>query len=135
MTLSRTSVPIGEILLRHVEAFAEGDFDATMTDYWEDAVFLAPDGALRGSGEIRAFFKVFLAHFPSGSVLEVSWQIPERTSAYAVWSERAARSDIPFAAETLVVREGRVPAQTFAARLELLLDKARDGHNRRGGKP
>lgn len=111
-----------------MEAFAEGDLDAIMTDYCEDAMLLTPDGALRGSGETRVFFKAFLAHFSPGSVLEVSQQITERTIAYAVWSGRSAQLDIPFATETLIIREEKILAQTFAAQMEPSLDTAGRQH-------
>ncbi len=108
-------------LLHHVEAFTRGDLDALMSDYCDDAVLIAQDGVYRGSGEIRAFFEKFLAELPAGSVLEASQRIAERTIAYVVWSGRRSpseRLDLPFAIETLIVREGRILTQTFTAHMD-----------------
>lgn len=117
---TRTIRPIEETLLRHVQAFAEGDLDALMSDYCDDAVLITRDGVLQGSEEIRTFFEKFLAELPPGSMLEASQRIAERTIAYIVWSGWRSPSDqldLPFATETLIVREGRILTQTFTAQM------------------
>lgn len=104
-----------------MEAFAEGDQATLMADYCEDAVLLTPEGVFRGSEEIGAFFGALfervLVDFP-GSTLEVSRRTTDRTIAYAVWTRRSERLDIPFATDTLVVREGKILTQTFTTLMD-----------------
>lgn len=120
MTLSRTSGSIKETLLRHVETFTEGDLDAIMTDYCEDAVLLTPDGTLR-----KRRYKGVLQGIPGS--LPARLRV-EGVSAYVVWSGKSAQLDIPFATETSIIREGGILAQTFAAQMEPSLDTAGRQH-------
>jgi SnoaL-like domain len=116
--LSETGKRTEETLLNHLQAFGSGDVDAIMADYHEDAVFIAPEGALRGRGEIRPLFESLVADLPPGSALEVSQQIIEEEIAYLVWSGESGKLKIPFATDTLIVRDGKIVAQTFAAQME-----------------
>jgi len=38
--------------------------------------------------------------------------------AYIVWSGESGKLKIPFATDTLIVRDGKIVAQTFAAQME-----------------
>ena len=116
--LSETGKRTEETLLNHLHAFGSGDVDAIMADYDEEAVFITPEGTLRGSGEIRPLFESLVADFPPGSALEVSQQIIEGEIAYLVWSGESETLKIPFATDTLIVRDGKIVAQTFTAQME-----------------
>ncbi len=108
-----------ETLLKHLQAFGNGDVDAIMTDYDEAAVLIMPDGPLRGTVEIRSGFESLLADLPPGSTtLEVSKQIVEGEIAYIVWSGESEKLKIPFATDTFVVRDGKIVAQTFTPQME-----------------
>ncbi len=107
-----------ETLLKHLQAFGNGDVDAIMTDYDEAAVLIMPDGPLRGRAEIRSGFESLLADLPPGSTLEVSKQIVEGEIAYIVWSGESEKLKIPFATDTFVVRDGKIVAQTFTPQME-----------------
>ena len=107
-----------ETLLEHLQAFGSGDVDAIMSDYDEAAVFIKPDGPLRGRAEIRSLFESLLADLPPGSALEVSEQIIEGEIAYIVWSGESEKLKIPFATDTFIVRDGKIIAQTLAAQME-----------------
>ncbi|MGF1473054.1 MAG: hypothetical protein ACFB50_15120 [Rubrobacteraceae bacterium] len=63
-----------------------------------------------------------MAGFPPGSAFELSQQIVEGEIAYIIWSGESERLKIPFAAETLIVRDGKIVAQTFAAQTEVKTD-------------
>jgi hypothetical protein len=77
-----------------------------------------PEGTRRGSGEIRSLFGSLVADLPPGSAFEVSQQIIEEEIAYVVWSAESGKLKIPFATDTLIVRDGKIIAQTFAAQME-----------------
>ncbi len=116
--LSETGKRTEETLLKHLQAFGSGDVDAIMADYHEDAVFITPEGTLRGSSEIRPLFESLVADLPPGSALEVSEQIVEGEIAYIVWSGESEKLRIPFATDTFVVRDGKIVAQTFTPQME-----------------
>jgi len=101
-----------QTLLDHVQAFGSGDVDAIMADYHENAVFITPDSVLRRSAEIRTFFEGLVADF------EISQQLIEGDLACVVWSGESEKLKIPFATDTLIVRDGKISAQTFAAQME-----------------
>jgi hypothetical protein len=77
-----------------------------------------PEGTRRGSGEIRTLFESLVADLPPGSTFEVSQQIIEGEIAYVVWSAESGKLKIPFATDTLIVRDGKIIAQTVAAQME-----------------
>lgn len=111
-----------QTLQNHLRAFSQGDVDAIMDDYSEDVVFITPDGVLRGEDELRAFTEEVVAGFPPGSAFKLSQQIVEGEIAYIIWSGESEKLKIPFAAETLIVRDGKIVAQTFAAQMEVKTD-------------
>ena len=86
MMLLETKQRMEEALSRHVQAFAGRDVDTLMSDYCESAVLLAPDGAMRGIEEVRAFFEAFLAGFSPGSIFEASRLVAARNIGYIVWT-------------------------------------------------
>ena len=97
---------------RHVQAFSAG-VDAIMADYTPESVFFTPDGPLRGLMPIRAFFDAFLTTSPPELLramtvvrLDVDGEL-----AYVLWK---AEPFIPLAADTFVVRDDKIVAQSFA---------------------
>jgi ketosteroid isomerase-like protein len=105
-------------LRNHLQAAGQGDLDAVVADYTEDAVLMTPDGLHRGKAEIRAFFERFLPDLPAPPALVVEQQHVAGDVAYLVWSGESEALRIPFATDTLVVRDGEIAAQTFAAQVE-----------------
>lgn len=116
LTLTKTQTE--ETLNSHIYAFAQGDLEALMADYAEEAVFFTPEGVLRGKADIRRLFEQLLADFPPGSAVEISQQLIDDEAAYVVWSGESERLKIPFATDTLLVRDGKIVIQTFAAQIE-----------------
>lgn len=113
----KTAHQTKQTLQNHLQAAERGDVDAIVADYAEDAIFFTPDGLLRGRSEIRAFFEQLMADFPSGSTIEVKQQIVDGELAYLVWSGESETLSIPFATDTLIVRDGKIVQQTFAAQM------------------
>jgi ketosteroid isomerase-like protein len=102
----------------HLQSFSRGDVDAIMADYAEAAVFYTPDGPLRGKAQIRPFFEQLLLTFPPGSTFELTQLIFDGHLAYLVWKGESAKLRIPFATDTIFLREGKIVQQTFAAQLQ-----------------
>lgn len=107
-----------QVLSNHIQAFGRGDIEAIMADYAPNAVFLTPDGPLYGQAEVRALFETLLKDFPPGSSSEILQQIVEGELAHVVWSGESDRLKVSFAVDTLIVRNGKIQQQTFAAQIE-----------------
>lgn len=116
--MSSTSQQTEQTLHNHLQAAEQGDVDAIVADYAEDAVIFTPDGMLRGRDEIRSLFEGLVADFPPGSCVEIQQQLIDDELAYLVWSGESERLNIPLATDTLIVRDGKIVIQTFTARME-----------------
>lgn len=101
---------------RHVAAFANHDIDAVMADYSEDSVFVTPEGVFEGKVAIRSLFDGLLAEF---SAPETTLNIHQRQVVgplvHVTWSAETPKNAYPFATDTLLVVDGRIRWQTFAA--------------------
>ena len=119
-----TKISIGEqaqkTLLHHWQAFKAGDVEAIMADYSEDAMLITPDSTLKGRAQIRSLFsQIFANMFPPGSTsITLGKQVIEGEIAYILWSGSSAHCNAPFCADTFVMRDGKIVAQTFAAQLQ-----------------
>jgi ketosteroid isomerase-like protein len=102
----------------HLQSFSRGDLDALMADYAETAIFCTPEGILRGKAEIRAFFEQLLVSFPPGSTFEIAKQIVDSNLAYLVWAGESQKLHIPLATDTILLHNGRIAQQTFAAQIQ-----------------
>ena len=123
-----------DVLMHHLQAIGEGDIDAIMADYAEDAVLFTPTGALRGHDEIRPLFEAMVADIlPPGSTFEMLQQIIEGEIAYIVWSAESANYKMPLGTDTFIIRDGKIQTQTFAAQMEAkpaLPEKVPAGHHK-----
>jgi len=101
-------------LTHHLQAFAEGDINAILSDYVEASILYTPDGPLRGLNQIRGFFSGVLENAPPGFManFEMVRQDVEGEIAYIVWQSGSA---VPLGTDTFIVRNGKIVVQTFAA--------------------
>jgi len=66
-----------------------------------------------------SFAKIFANMFPAGKTsLNLTKQVVEGEIAYILWSGNSTFYNAPVAADTFVIRDGKIVAQTFAAQLE-----------------
>lgn len=98
------------VLANHLQSIAHG-VDAIMSDYTEDSVFFTQNGPLKGLAPIRGFFENFLSSSEVIAALTVVRQDVEGEVAYIVWH---AMPFVPWATDTLVIRDGKIQSQTFA---------------------
>lgn len=104
-----------EVVNNHLEVFAKGDLDGIVSDFSDEAVFFKMDGVLRGKKEIRKLFKELLKLMPTGSDIQIEQLFIEGELAYLYWSGESEHARIPFATDTIIVRDGKIVKQTFAA--------------------
>jgi ketosteroid isomerase-like protein len=91
-----------QTLCHHVQAFAAGDVEAIMADYTADAVFITPDGMLRGHAQIRALFEQMFATIfpPDSTALNLAKQVVEGDIAYILWLASSAHDHAPWGTDT-----------------------------------
>lgn len=107
-----------EVLDRHLTCFAERDVEGVMADYSSDAVFFSPAGALKGPDAIRPLFQSLASEFAKpGSSLTVLQRCIEGDHAYITWTAETADNSYEFATDTFFVRDGKIAAQSFAAKI------------------
>ncbi len=106
------------VLDHHVQCFGAGDLAGILSDYAPDAVLFTPNGPLKGVAAIGPFFKEMLAEFGKpGMAHRQTHESIDGEYAYVLWTAETADNLYEFATDTLVVRDGKILAQSFAAKL------------------
>jgi ketosteroid isomerase-like protein len=100
------------VLGQHVQALVSRSLDSIMRDYTDDAVVFSPNGAFKGSENIRAFFTAALGMLPPEALnnLKVIKQDIDGEFVYVLWSAEPA---IQFAGDTFCIRDGKIVMQAF----------------------
>jgi len=108
-----------EILDRQNLYFVKGDVDELMKDFSEQAKVFTPDGVLEGLDNIKNFYtEVTTNVLPPGSDFKISRQEVRGQIAYIVWSAESKNYRFPLGTDTFVIKDGKIIAQTFAAKIE-----------------
>jgi hypothetical protein len=103
---------------RHLQAFGSANVEALVRDYADDAVIFAPDGTFRGRDQVRAFFEQIMPMFPAeGTTLDLKRQDVEGEVAYIAWTASTPVVDVPLGADTFVIRNDRIVAQSFGGQI------------------
>jgi ketosteroid isomerase-like protein len=107
-----------DVLTHHLHCFGRADLTGTMADYAPEARIFTPDGLVRGSEAIRAFFgRVFEEVVKPGMDFQMLRQEVDGDTAYIVWKADTATGRIELATDTFIVKDGRIVTQTFAAKI------------------
>ena len=110
--------PTNEVLNNHLKCFGEGDLNGVLSDYAPEAVLFTPDGPLRGVDAIGSLFETLIAEFGKpGAALSMKQRFVVGDYAYILWTAETADNVYELATDTFVVRDGRIVAQSFAARI------------------
>jgi hypothetical protein len=100
-----------EIFDHHGQALMAGDLDGIVSDYSEDAVFITPDGVLRGKDGVRQGFEKLLGDLPNAA-----WELPtmlfEDDVLLLEWKAEAARTKSDDGLDTFIFRDGLIRVQT-----------------------
>jgi hypothetical protein len=101
------------VLQRHLQSAGES-VDAVMADYAEESVLITPGATHRGLAQIRSFFTELLEGGTKGflGAFEMKRQEVAGELAYIVWE---AKPWFLLATDTLLIRDGKIVLQTFAA--------------------
>jgi ketosteroid isomerase-like protein len=107
-----------DVLDQHLRCFAKNDLAGVLADYSSDAVLFIPSKSVKGAEAIRSFFAALLAEFsnPDAS-FSIRQQSVEGDYAYILWSAETAANSYEDATDTFVVRNGKIVAQSFAAKI------------------
>jgi hypothetical protein len=108
----------GEVLTNHLMSFSKGDINGILSDYAPMAILFTPAGPLVGVDAMRPLYEGLIAEFAKpGSSFELKHQSIEGEYAYILWTAETAKNRYELATDTFFVREGKIVAQSFAAKI------------------
>ena len=100
----------------HAEALADGEIWGIVTDYSDDAIFISPDGIVRGKDGVRqAFVKLV------GDVPNAQWELKKVFAddiLFLEWSADSAHTRVDDGIDTFVFRDGLIRVQTVRYTLQ-----------------
>ena len=108
------------ILNHQYEAFGAGDAEEVVKDFAEDAVLITADRVFRGREAIRAAYgELFAGLFKPGTYdFTLDAEHVEGDIAYIAWRLTGATANVPLGSDTFVVRDGKIIAQAYTAKVE-----------------
>ena len=115
-----TTLSTSDVLDRHLNSFAKYDLAGILADYSSDAVLFTPTGPLRGPAAIKPLFQALVSEFAQpGSSFTMQHRSIEGDHGYILWTaETADNSCVQFAPPRISVRNGKIVAQSFAAKIK-----------------
>ena len=114
----RSMASTKDVLDHHIKCFGEGDLAGILSDYAPDAILFTSDGPLRGADAMSPFFQAMLAEFGKpGTTFSMMHRSVEGDYAYVLWTAETADNVYELGTDTLVVRDGKIVAQSFAGKI------------------
>jgi ketosteroid isomerase-like protein len=107
-----------EVFQHHAEALIGGDLEGIVADYTDDALFITPEGVLRGKDGVREGFTKLLSDLPAAE-----WQVPtqifEGDVLFIEWSAVSENTRADDGIDTFVFRDdGMIRVQTVRYTLQ-----------------
>ena len=107
-----------DVIDHHLNAFAQRDLKGVLSDYAPGAVLFTQRGPLHGLDAIRPLFRALLAEFAKpGATFSVKQLLVEGDYGYLLWTADTAENVYELGTDTFVVRDGKIVAQSFAAKI------------------
>ncbi len=107
-----------DVIDYHLKAIEQGDVNAVLSHYAQDAVLFRSDGIFKGVAAIRSVLERFVAEFQTpGTTTKTKQRLVEGDCAYMVWTAETADNVYELATDTFVVRNGKIVAQSFTAKI------------------
>jgi len=100
-----------EVFQHHVEALGAEDLEGIVSDYANDAVFLTPDGVLRGKEGVRKGFEKLISDLP-GAKWELPTMLFEGDILLLEWKAESEQVKADDGIDTFVFRDGMIRVQT-----------------------
>ena len=100
-----------EVFQHHAEALGAEDLEGIVSDYADDAVFITPDGTLRGKDSIRQAFQKLLGDIP-GASWELPTQIFEGDVLFLEWKASSSAGRVEDGIDTFIFSDGLIRVQT-----------------------
>jgi ketosteroid isomerase-like protein len=114
-----TPLSTSDVLDRHLNSFAKRDVAGILADYSPNAVLFTPTGPLTGPAAIKPLFQALISEFAKpGSSFTVQQRSVEGDHGYILWTADTTDNSYEFATDTFVVRNGKIVAQSFAAKIK-----------------
>ena len=113
MSETRTSE---EVFQHHGQVLGAGDIEGIVSDYSDDAVFISPDGVLKGKDGIRQAFINLVGDVPAAQ-----WQLKTvfvDDILFLEWSAESAHTRVEDGIDTFVFRDGLIRVQTVRYTLQ-----------------
>jgi SnoaL-like domain len=100
-----------EVFQHHVEALGAENLDGIVSDYADDAMFITPDGVLRGREGVRQGFVRLIGDLP-----HAEWELPttlfEDDILLLEWKATSEKVKADDGIDTFVFRDGLIRVQT-----------------------
>ncbi|WP_046471357.1 nuclear transport factor 2 family protein [Allosalinactinospora lopnorensis] len=99
-----------EVFADHGRRLGAGDLDSISANYADDAVFITPDGILRGRESIKKGIGALLADLP-----DADWELKPQFAGevlFLEWSATSPTAHVEDGVDTFVFRDGFIQAQT-----------------------
>jgi ketosteroid isomerase-like protein len=103
-----------EIWQHHAGALMAGDVDEILADYTEESTLITPQGVVRGTAGIRAFFTDVLRELPEAE-FEVPVQHFDGDVLFITWSATSKKSRVSDGVDTFVFADDGIRVQTVRA--------------------
>lgn len=100
-----------EVFQHHGEVLMAEDLDGIVSDYADDALFITPDGVLKGKDGVRQGFVKLLGDVP-GASWDLPTQIYEDDILLLEWKAVSENAKVEDGIDTFVFRDGLIRVQT-----------------------
>jgi ketosteroid isomerase-like protein len=101
-----------QVVAHHLAAFTHHDVEAVMSDYADDAIFIAPKQTVQGKAALRKMFESFLTN--NAPVFEVK-VTADGDVGYEHWVMNPGKPDSMSGTDAFVVRHGKILFHTVVA--------------------
>ena len=107
-----------EILDHHLTAFFACDVEGVLSDYEKNVVFFTANGPLNGVQAVRPLFETLIEEFRKpGASFNMEQYFVDGDHGYILWNADTADKVYEMATDTFVVRDGKIVAQSYTARI------------------
>ena len=114
-----TTLSTSDVLDHHLNSFAKYDVAGILADYSSDAILFTPAGPLKGQAAMKPFFQTIVSEFEKpGSSFTMQHRSIDGDHGYILWTAETTDNLYEFATDTFVVRNGKIVAQSFAAKIQ-----------------